>query len=201
MSVPEAKQGLDARGFEVALADGTAARLRPLQPDDKACLAWGMEQLSAESRYHRFFTSAPQLSQEQLRYLTEIDQRRHVAWLAVRPGTTDHTGMGVGRYVCLRNAPDIAEVALTVLDEHQGTGLGTWLLATLHVCALKSDVRVLRAMVLPENRRVIEWLMRLGAKSHYIDGMVEMDLDAMNWRASPGLREKVEYVMGKPMGD
>ena len=57
------------------LRDGTPVLLRPVTPEDRERLVAGMAQLSADSRYFRFFTPLPRLAEEQLHYFTEVDQR------------------------------------------------------------------------------------------------------------------------------
>ncbi len=54
------------------LEDGTPVLLRPVTPEDRERLVVGMAQLSAGSRYFRFFTPLPRLAEEQLRYFTEV---------------------------------------------------------------------------------------------------------------------------------
>src|SRR5438093_5697566 len=48
------------------LADGTAVRLRLLRSDDRQKLLAAFDQLSAESRYTRFFTAMPRLPEATL---------------------------------------------------------------------------------------------------------------------------------------
>ena len=46
----------------VTLKDGTSALLRPVIQEDKWRIARGLAQMSSESRYFRFFTSAAKLT-------------------------------------------------------------------------------------------------------------------------------------------
>ena len=45
----------------------------------------------------RIHTAVPRFSEEQLRYLTDVDQVDHVAWAALDPAAPDVPGAGVGR--------------------------------------------------------------------------------------------------------
>jgi RimJ/RimL family protein N-acetyltransferase len=139
------------------LEDGTPVLLRPVTPEDRERLVVGMAQLSADSRYFRFFTPSPRLTEEQIRYFTEVDQQNHVAWLAVNPLLPNQPGLGIGRFVRQDDQHSAAEFALTVIDTAQRKGLGTAILAVLYVLAQERGVRALQGIVLPENRVVTDW--------------------------------------------
>ncbi|MHB8523058.1 MAG: GNAT family N-acetyltransferase [Limisphaerales bacterium] len=160
----------------VTLCDGSPALLRPVVPDDRLRIAIGMAELSLHSRCFRFFVPVRSLSEEQLRYFTEVDQYSHVAWIAVDPSLPGQPGLGIGRFVRLDGQPSVAEFAVTVVDAHQGKGLGTHLLALLCLLAQERGVRVLHGVALPENHRVTDWLARLGAARRYCDGVCHLEL-------------------------
>ena len=65
------------------LADGTPVVLRPLRPADAVALREGYATLSVSSRYTRFLGALPELSEEQLKKLTEVDGDTHVAIVAI----------------------------------------------------------------------------------------------------------------------
>ena len=92
-------------------------------------LAEAYDQLSQTSRYRRFFTGKPHLSEQSLGYFTDVDHRDHEALVAVVPGSGQL--VGVARYIRIPGQPDQAEVAITVLDSWQRRGLGTVLLREL----------------------------------------------------------------------
>lgn len=166
-----------AEGFEVTLRDGTRARVRPIRPDDKWRLQEGLQLLSPRSRLQRFHTPVDHLTDAQLRYLTEIDPRRHEAWVALDMAEPGEPGMGVGRYVRLRGTPQIAEAAITVLDRYQGIGLGTLLFTLLARSAIERGVRVLRNYVLASNDGMLDIFARLGAARTYDgDGVYIVDM-------------------------
>ena len=148
--------------IDVVLRDGTRAHLRPIRPDDKQRLQEGLRQLSPRSRYLRFHAPVSHLSAEQLRYLTEVDYRDHMAWVAVNPDHPEEPGMGVARYVRLAEDPAVAEAAVTVLDQYQGNGLGTLLLETLTRTGVANGIRTFRNYVLAENQPMLEIFEQLG---------------------------------------
>src|SRR5262245_19880796 len=110
-----------------------------VRPDDKERLRRGFHRLSPEARYLRFFTPKVDLSEDELRYLTETAGVRHVAIGAVRAGD-DEEGLGVARFILLDDAPGTAEAAVAVLDEIQGQGLGTLLFLRLLAAARERGV-------------------------------------------------------------
>ena len=161
--------GLD--GFQTALRDGTMVRLRPVMAADRGRIAAGVTQLSPNSRYMRFFTAQPQLAEDQLNRLSDIDHHNHIAWIAVDPTLPEEPGLGIGRFVHEENDLTKAEFALTVVDAHQGRGLGSVLLATLYCAAREQGVRMLRAVVMPDNRNLIQWFLKLGGSVAYGKGV------------------------------
>ena len=56
-----------------------------------------LEQLSMESRFTRFGSGLAHLTERELTYLSNVDQRTHVAWGA----SINDVSAGVGRYICL----------------------------------------------------------------------------------------------------
>jgi RimJ/RimL family protein N-acetyltransferase len=184
------------QGFEVRLRDGSRARIRPVRPEDKMRIQCGMKLLSAESRFLRFFSASAQLSAELLQYLTQVDQQNHVAWIAVNPSLPGEPGLGIARFVRSPDQPNTAEVALTVIDKFQGLGLGAALLNILLVRAEQLNIHTLRALVLPDNYRVIRWMRRLGATNAYKDGLVELNL-SVNLAVEGNNVPELEPAMGK----
>ena len=162
--------------FESRLLDGTPVLVRPIRPEDRQLLIAGFQRLSPESRYARFMAPLAELSEAQIRYLTEIDYFDHFAWAALRADGAGE-GIGVARYVRLEAEPTVAEAAITVLDEYQGNGLGTLLLALLATAARAAGVSHFRAYVLEENAPMRELLEALGARAvHDSPGVLKLGL-------------------------
>jgi RimJ/RimL family protein N-acetyltransferase len=160
----------------VTLKGGTRVLLRPVIPEDKSRIANGLDQMTPQSRYFRFFTPTAKLTAEQLRYFTEVDQENHVAWIAVDPATPEQPGLGIARFVRLNGNSALAEMALTVIDAYQHKGLGNFLLGVLYLAAQEREIEVLRAIILPENRPVADWFQKLGASSSFTEGVYQVDL-------------------------
>lgn len=157
---------------EIALADGTHVTLRPIRPDDKEELSHAFARLSPASRYMRFHSFKHALTDDDLRYLTEVDGQDHLALVAVVPShdLKKDVGIGVGRFVRDPNEPDLAEAAITVADDHQGKGLGKLLLHRLVDAARERHIRRFRAEVLAENAPMVHLLRDAGAQVVRVEG-------------------------------
>lgn len=133
------------------LTDGIRVRLRPIRPQDKAELTAGLGHLSEESVHKRFMSPKTHFSSAELRYLTEVDGRRHVA-LVAEEIDPPHRIVAVARYVSLAVEPGTADVAIVVGDAIQGQGLGSVLAAQLADEAARNGIRRFSATMLSDNR-------------------------------------------------
>ncbi|MBL8683853.1 MAG: GNAT family N-acetyltransferase [Myxococcales bacterium] len=153
--------------------DGSApVTIRPIHPEDRQELYEGFRKLSPTSRYQRFFSELNELSAEQLDYLTEVDGINHVALVAVcgAAGLELERGLGVARFVRLKDEPDVAEVAITVADDAQNKGIGSALLAALIAAARERGVHRFRMQVLSMNAGMIALLQHSSAVEIPSDG-------------------------------
>ena len=133
------------------LCDGTPVLLRLVRTTDKELLRAGFERLSPESRYARFFAPKTALSDDELRYLTDVDHEDHVAIGAARERGGSQTGLGVARFIRLADRPETAEAAIAVVDDAQRKGLGRLLLLRLIAAARERGIERFRFEVLSSN--------------------------------------------------
>jgi GNAT superfamily N-acetyltransferase len=129
----------------------------------------------------------PELSEAMVRYLTEIDHHDHEALAALDEQTGE--GIGVARYVRDPKRPDVAEVAVTVLDDWQGKGLGTLLLEVLGARARAEGIRSFVALMLGSNQEMMDVLTALGPV-RIVDrevGTVEIEMPIPEVGLSPAL--------------
>jgi RimJ/RimL family protein N-acetyltransferase len=145
----------------VVLRDGSEVLIRQIQSADAPLLADAFARLSARSRRMRFLTVKKELSQRELGYLTRVDHHDHEALGALNH--LDGHGVGVARYIRDARDPQAAEIAITVIDEWQGRGLGTELLARLSDRARQEGIRRFTALVAAENAAVRGLLRTAGA--------------------------------------
>jgi RimJ/RimL family protein N-acetyltransferase len=147
-------------GVPVFARDGSRVRIRQLHRGDRELWQRGFEHLGAESRYRRFLSPMPEASGRMARALTELDHRDHDAVVAIDEESGE--GIGVARYVRDPSRPHVAELALTIVDEWQGRGIGTLLLGALCGRAREEGVRTFTALMLASNREMMNALKRLG---------------------------------------
>jgi EmrB/QacA subfamily drug resistance transporter len=159
----------------VALRDGSEVVIRQVRSSDAPLLADGFARLSPESRRLRFLRRKDELSAAELRYFTDIDHHDHEALGAV--DHADGRGVGVARYVRDASDPHSAEIALTVVDDWQGRGLGTELLAQLSGRARAEGIRRFTALVSADNAAMTALLRGVRAGPvHREYGTVEYEI-------------------------
>lgn len=121
-------------------ASGPPLWVRPIEAEDAAELQRAFALLTDLSRYRRFLTGTPALTDRRARFFTEVDHVDHVALVALpTPRATEI--LGVARFVRYRDAPDEADLAITVADAWQGRRIGTGLLRLLIARARAVGVR------------------------------------------------------------
>ena len=187
-SVPPAQE-LVCRGGPIELRDGSRVRIRQGHRSDRDLLVQVFEHLSAESRYRRFLTPMLELGDAALRRLTAIDHHDHEAMIALDEAGDE--ALGVARYVRCAERPDMAEVAVTVVDDWQGRGLGTLLLEVISARAREERVRTFTALMLASNGEMMHLLRELGAV-RIVDraaGMVEVEVAIPAIGVTPALTE------------
>jgi RimJ/RimL family protein N-acetyltransferase len=172
---------MDPSQYDAAatLRDGGPVRLRALRPGDRAALQDGFAHLSERSIYQRFFQTKRELTDTDLKYLTELDFVDHVGLVAVIPGgTPEGQIIGVGRFVRGQHR-ETAEVAFVVGDDFQGRGVATLLLEHLARIARAVGVSTLEADVLPDNTQMLEVFQHSGLsmEERVRDGVVHVRLD------------------------
>ncbi|MDY7102363.1 MAG: GNAT family N-acetyltransferase [Actinomycetota bacterium] len=158
---------------DVALADGATVRVRPIRPDDRERLLRFHSRQSDQSIYYRFFSARRHLPDNEVDRLVTVDYRDRMAFIALLGDEM----IGVARYDQWRD-PGEAEVAFFTDDEHHGRGLATLLLEYLAVAGRENGFHTFTAVVLPENRRMINVFRQAGFQvtTGFADGLVEVKL-------------------------
>jgi GNAT superfamily N-acetyltransferase len=152
-------------------------------------LVRGFYRLSPTSSYRRFLCASPVLTDQMVHVLTDVDHRDHEAMVAL--DDLGREGLGIAHYVRSLDRPGVAEVALTVIDDWQGRGLGTLLLEVISARARQEGIKTFTALMLAENRRMRDLLERLGPV-RLVDeqrGTVEVEVAIPDAGAAPELRE------------
>jgi RimJ/RimL family protein N-acetyltransferase len=157
------------------LPDGAPILIRPIRADDKRMLENGLRYLSAESVQRRFLTPKSSFSRAELRYLTEVDDRDHVALVAEYPAAPVRRLIAVARFVRLADEPDAADVAIVVSDDWQRRRVGTTLAALLAERARGLGIRRFTATMAADNEPAHKVMRTLTAdlERHHAGGGVD----------------------------
>ncbi|MBI4293140.1 MAG: GNAT family N-acetyltransferase [Betaproteobacteria bacterium] len=150
------------------LFDGTPVTIRPIRPEDSGMEQEFVRHLSEDSRYFRFLGTMRELPPKKLKYFTEIDYDRHMAFVAVIQRDGKEVEIGVARYVGTEQR-DSCEFAITVDDAWQGTGVAGLLMAALIDVARERGFRTMEGLVLKSNRKMLKFAKQLGFKVRTTD--------------------------------
>jgi GNAT superfamily N-acetyltransferase len=143
------------------LPDGALILVRPIRADDKRMLEDGLRHLSDESVQRRFLTLKRKFSRSELRYLTEVNGRDHVALVAEYPGEPVRRLIAVARFVRLADDPTAAEAAIVVADDWQRRGVGSQLAEQLADEARRLGIRRFTATMASDNVAAHRLMRRL----------------------------------------
>lgn len=174
------------------LRDGTAVRCRPLRASDRTKLLDGFEHFSKDSRYRRFFSPTPRLTPTMLKRLFDLDgdDRFAIGAERLRLGWLPGPGLGVARYTRLPDDRDAAEIAVSIVDEAQGQGLGTILLYELSAAARAHGINRFVAWVQPDNEPMKALVLKLDPLAHarHEDGLLFYDFAVPGSLSLPSTR-------------
>ena len=135
--------------------------VRPIRAEDATLEADFVSHLSPESRYGRFMVTVGDLPKEKLRYLTDVDQVRHVALIATVERDGREELVGVARYV-VDPSGSSCEFAAAVQDAWQGSGVAGILMNELIGIARRRGLRTMEGIVLANNARMLKFTRQLG---------------------------------------
>ncbi len=173
MAEAEDKREQPPRHWEadVLLRDGRTAHLRPIRGEDAELMVDFYGRVSDESKYFRFFTPMPTLSDKDVHRFTHVDHRERVALVMLVGGQM----IAVGRYDTVHAGE--AEVAFLVEDRHQGRGIAQLLLEHLAQAGRERGIERFVAEVLPDNQKMIRTFRDAGYRvaSEYEDGVVVLE--------------------------
>ena len=173
----------DIAHYEVTeiLRDQRPVTIRAIRPDDKGLVIETFREASPESRYRRLFAVKKELTDQDLKLITEVDFVDVVQLVAVlEKDGRDHI-VGGGRYMRSRasDAGQKAEVAMLVDDEFQGLGIAPRIFKHLATIARASGVTHFEAEVLPSNEAMLKVFARAGVaiKTTPAEGYVYVLMD------------------------
>lgn len=155
-----------------------AITIRLLVPADAEGLDGLHGRLSPETIYRRYF-SPRKPSRQELAHICQLNGAGGGALVAVHAGTI----VGVAYYVTVDG--HTAEPAILIEDRFQRQGIGRRLATSLMELAQARGIEVFKALILPENRAVLQLIRGSGLpyETHYSQGARAVRLSLM--RAVP----------------
>ncbi|MBA2952422.1 GNAT family N-acetyltransferase [Nocardioides sp. MAH-18] len=174
---------------DVLLRDGRAAHIRPIRAEDRDVFLEFYDRVSDQSKYYRFFSPMPRLSERDIERFINVDNVDRVAFVLTLQGQI----IAVGRYDVIK--PGEAEVAFLVEDQHQGRGIGQLLLEHLAQAGRERGVERFVAEVLPDNARMIQTFRDAGYRvaSEYDEGVLQLEFSIEPTETAIGLMSKREH--------
>jgi RimJ/RimL family protein N-acetyltransferase len=147
--------------------------IRPLADTDLAALQFMFRRLGEDSRYQRFLGPKHRLGSADLDILMRISHWHREALIAWSPRPRPR--IGVARYA-RREEFDLAEVAVTVVDEWPRRGVGAELVTALRDRALRAGIRRFAVTLFRDNRGALALVRRFGPAETTIrdGGVVEL---------------------------
>ncbi|MES2526923.1 MAG: GNAT family N-acetyltransferase [Bdellovibrionota bacterium] len=141
---------------------GTAFNIASLTPSDRAQIQASLKYMSHETIRNRFMGSKREFSEKELDYLTSLDGINHYAF-GVEESLSPHRGVAVIRMVRSESDPTEAEVAITIIDEYQKKGLGSFLLDLLYFAAHERGISKFSFTFFPANQGIIRLIEKKGS--------------------------------------
>lgn len=142
-------------------------------PADSLALADEFAAADEDTLYMRFFNPTFALTDQRLRYFTEVDYRSHVALAVMTEAGDGSEGAAIARYV-ERSETDV-ECAVVVKPEYRKRGIARILLLRLGEIAAAAGYKTMSASYLEENEAAGKLLESCGfTVVEKQDGVVEM---------------------------
>ena len=157
---PPQNQENDQQEQILPLPSGVALPVRVVRQDDASALQRFHSRCSERSIYLRFFGSLEELREEKARHFASTDGSDHFGFVALDPDDQNEI-IAIVRYD-REPGSEKAEYAALVEDRWQDQGIGTALTRLLIEEAREKGVRFFYALVLGENKRMLQLLRHLG---------------------------------------
>jgi ribosomal protein S18 acetylase RimI-like enzyme len=145
---------------ELALSAQETVRFREVVPEDAPLVQAAIESVSPETLLHRFFKLIDGVPRARLVSMLTIDRTRE-ACIVGQLGEPAEPRLICGARFVREAVPTTAEIALTVHDDFQRRGLGTFLLCFLAEIARAERITQFTADVMASNRAMLALLEKL----------------------------------------
>ncbi|MCP3941232.1 MAG: GNAT family N-acetyltransferase [Desulfobacteraceae bacterium] len=169
---------LDSYNYSLKLSNNKGVEFRPLLPSDEFESRHFFYSLQEDSIYYRFFNKRKVFSRKMLQQQwAEVDYRRNMTLIGLMQLGKRKQIVAIGSYADAGN--DTAEVAFLVKEKLHGMGIGSFLLKSLETIAKENNYKQFIAMVLAENRKMLNVFQKRYPKAKFIrtgSGEVEVKM-------------------------
>jgi len=163
---------------ELPLPAGPRVRFRRVCAADEPLIAAAINSSSRETLLHRFFSPIRSVSPDMLRQMLVLDPTRETCIVGMTETNTSRRIICGARYVKLPK-PFAAEIALTVHDDFQRRGLGTFMLRLLARLAQAENLEWFEAEVLSTNDKMLKLFRKLArgqARGHWTGDVYHLEI-------------------------
>lgn len=136
-------------------------RVGSVRPHNKKQISDGLRDMSPETIRYRFLGSKRDFSGRELQYLTVLDGWNHYA-IGIEKRDKSKRGVGIVRMVRASHSETEAEIAITIIDEYQKIGLGSFFLDLIILAAFERKVERLSFTFLPQNQAIVKLIKQAG---------------------------------------
>ncbi len=153
-------------------------RFRRVGAADEPLVVAAIHSSSRETLLHRFFSPIRSVTPELLRQMLVLDPTRETCFVGVTESENTARIVCGARYVKLPK-PDAAEIALTVHDDFQRRGLGTFMMRLLARLAQVENLQWFEAEVLSTNDKMLQLLRKLSggqARGHWTGDVYHVEI-------------------------
>jgi acetyltransferase len=158
------------------MRDGRTVLLRPIKPEDEPLWLEMFQNFSEESVRYRFFNVIKDTPHEvRIRYCN-IDYDREIGIVAELGEEGRRQILGVVRLIIEPDGKN-GEVAFIVADPWQGLGLGTKMVDHMIEICRDKGLETVYAFMLPDNRRAIRLLKKMGFTIEYAADVTKATLN------------------------
>ncbi|MDQ1270145.1 MAG: hypothetical protein QG618_1455 [Thermodesulfobacteriota bacterium] len=160
---------LNAYRYNMLLSGGKQLQVRPLQPSDEFESRNFYYSLQEDSIYFRFFNRRKVFSRRMLQQMwAQVDYSRNMTLIALMQQGKRKQIVAVASYAEVD--PKSAEVAFLVQEDLHGRGIATFMLSCLEKIARQNNYSCFTALVLAENRKMINVFKNTYPHAEFIRG-------------------------------
>jgi RimJ/RimL family protein N-acetyltransferase len=163
------------------LKNCTLVVIRAVRPDDKERINEAFKNLDPDTIYTRYFRYKSHLTDEELKWSTELDFNNDVALVVTIQTGVRKTVIGGARFSVIKSDPGVpqhAEIAFTVEEDYQGQGIASRLLKQMARIAREMGISFFDAEVLSHNKAMLVVFERSGlpTQKRFEDGVMYLSM-------------------------